>query len=254
MSTDYSHSIRNRLFLVLSCDELEYTITNNALDILVSGHAAATGSKMLEEVLTTVSPINEIFSSVSITWVSNPFLCYPSQFTDISDQRKLFVTSNKIRPSEKLLNGTLNTDISVTYSVEDPLLKVLKTRFPNLVYRHEIESLYKYIQSDIKPTGDYLVLDRNESHCLLIAKDSTDLRLLNKYDVKELNDVFYFIMLAIEQLNLDIEKLSLYWIDNANQTPNSEIKSLFENYIQTIEFVPTKSAISTAMTTSIACG
>lgn len=254
MSTEYSHSIRNRLFLVLSFDELEYTVTNNALEILLTGKTAVTDSTMLDQVLSTVSPVNEIFSSVGLTWVGSPFLCYPSMFTSTHDQRKLFAASYKLRSTDKLLNGTLNSDISVTYAVDNQLLTVVKKRFPNVVYRHEVESFFKYIQSDIKPSGSCLIVDRNESHTIIIVKDDTEYRLLNQYDTKEMNDVFYFTMLAIEQLDLDIEKLSLYWIDKPNLNPFSEVKSLFENYIKHIHSVRLPEAHSSAMTTSIACG
>jgi len=254
LSTDYSHSIRNRLFLVLGSDELEYSITNNALEKLLAGKTAVTDSAMLEQVLSTVSPINEIFSSVSLTWVGSHFLCYPSMFTNTSDQKKLYLTSYTLRPSDKLLNGSLNADISVAYAIDNTLLTVLKKRFPNLVYRHEIESLFKYVQSDVKPTGNYVVIDRNESHCLMIVKDADGIRLINQYDIKELNDVFYFVMLAIEQLDLDIEVLSLYWIDGAKLDRFEDIKSLFENYIKHIIEVELPEGISSAMTTSIACG
>jgi len=61
-------------------------------------------------------------------------------------------------------------------------------------------------------------------------------------------------MLAIEQLDLDIEVLSLYWIDGAKLDRFEDIKSLFENYIKHIIEVELPEGISSAMTTSIACG
>lgn len=209
---------------------------------------------MLEEVLQNTSPINEIFSNVSLTWVGSPFLCYPSQFTSTNDQRKLFITNHKLKSTDKLLNGSLNTDISVSYSVDYQLLEVAKKRFPNMVYRHEIESLFKYIQSDVKPTGSYLVLDQNESHSLMLVKVGDEYKLINQYDSKELADVFYFTMLAIEQLDLNIETLQLLWMNPGQPEIFDGVKSMFSNYIQHIISVDIPANSSTALTTSIACG
>ncbi|MFT5724879.1 MAG: hypothetical protein ACI9JN_002002 [Bacteroidia bacterium] len=253
MTSPYSHSIRNRLFLVLGCDELEFTVTDNALKTLLSGKSAVTDNQMLTSVLASTAPLAEIFSSVSLTWVGNPFLCYPTLFTDSKDQEKLFITSHKLRPQDKLLNGKLNTEISISYAVDQNMFTTIKDKYPNVVYQHEVEPFFSYIQTELKPSQTSLILSRTDQKLLLIALDAKALKLLNQYDVKDINDVFYFTMLAIERLELDIEHLELFWINSPDAQSFEEVKTLFANYIAKITDVPVSNSASTAMATTITC-
>lgn len=254
MSTDYSHSIRNRLFLVLSCDELEFAVTNNALAVLLSGSAAVTDQAMLADVLTNTTPLSEIYSSVSLTWSGNAFHSYPTVFTNTQDQRTLFVSNHKLRPSEKLLNGSINSDIALSYAVDNRFLELIKKKYPNLIYQHEVEPLFKYIQSEIKPDGSCIILDRNDYRTLLLIKVDQEIRLINQFDTKDYNDVFYYTMLAVEQLELDVENASLLLISNSNNAVFSEFQQLFKQYIKTIKSVDLSPELSTTLATSIACG
>ncbi|MFT5513600.1 MAG: hypothetical protein ACI8SE_002009 [Bacteroidia bacterium] len=254
MSTDYSHSIRNRLFLVLSRDELEFAVTDNTLNVLLTGSSAVTDMAMLEDVLSNTSPLSEIFSSVNLTWSGNTFHCYPTAFTNAQDQRTLFVANHKLRPSEKLLTGSLSADIALSYAVDPHFLNSIKKKYPNVVYQHEVEPLFEYVQSEIKPNNHGLILDSNASRSILLVKTDQQIRLVNQYDTKDINDVFYYVMLSIEQLELDIENATLFWISDTNNTPFSEIQQLFKQYVKNIIAVEMTPAISTTLATSIACG
>ena len=53
----------------------------------------------------------------------------------------------------------------------------------------------------------------------MIVKNGQQLKLINRYDTKDLDDVFYFVMLAVEQLELDIEQLTLHWVDASVDRP-----------------------------------
>jgi hypothetical protein len=253
LTTDYSHSIRNRLFLTLGGDELEYTVTDNALKSLTQGTVTVTDEKMLREVCANTTPLNEIFSSVNITWVGNAFLCYPSVFNKAEDQKTLFAASHNQRDSEQLLNGAVNPDIGISYAVYKALFDVIKEKYPNVVYQHEMESFFTYVQTEIKPSSVAIVLARNETKTMIVVKDASGFRLLNQYDTKDLQDVFYFTMLAIEQLELDVQESSLYWLTSKSQNEFQEANNLFENYIQNIVEVSVSNETSTAMALAIAC-
>ncbi len=253
MTTEYSHSIRNRLFIVLSGDDLEYVVTNNDRQVVTFGKAAVTDKAMLADVLANTPPLSEIFSTVDLIWSHTSFVTYPQAFTSSNDQRDLYKVSHKLRASDRLETGTLNADIALTYAATYDLLQLVKSKFPNVTYHHEIESLFKYTHAELKASGESIVICCDTTQTLMIVKNGQQLKLINRYDTKDLDDVFYFVMLAVEQLELDIEHLTLNWVDASDDKSYNGIADMFASYIKKISKIDLHPSISSALSTAITC-
>ena len=253
MTTEYSHSIRNRLFIVLSGDELEYVVTTNDRQVVTSGKVAVTDKAMLTDVLANTPPLSEIYSSVDLIWSHTSFVTYQQAFTSTNDQRDLYKINHKVHASDRLETGSLNADIAVTYAVTYDLLQLIKSKFPNVTYHHEIESLFKYVHTEIKTTGESIAICCDSSQTLMIVKNGQQLKLINRYDTKDLDDIFYYVMLAVEQLELDIEQLTLHWVDASVDNLNNGIPNMFTPYIKYVTKIDLHPNISSALSTAITC-
>ncbi len=253
MTTIYSHSIRHKLFIALGFDELEYAITDNNFNKLSSGKYATTDFEMFESVLTNTKELNEIYNGTTVIFCGSNALCHPSTFINTAERKKLYSASYRLKSSETICKGSISDDITISYSADSKILDLVKQKFPNLVYQHDLEVFVKYILKEIKPSGTSISLSNMGEYTLMVVSDAQKLLLMNQFYTKDLQDVFYFTMLAIEQLDLDIEKLTLNWIQNDDFGKWEDVNLLFKDYIRTVQNVQVPQTYHSALTMAIAC-
>lgn len=249
----YSHSIRNRLFFVQRHDELEYAVTDHNRVLLSHGKLVFTDITMLESVLNNTGILNEIFSSVSLTYSNRPFVIHPSSITKKEDVEALYAINYKIKEDEQLVEGKIAPNILTAFSIDEASRKLIKQKYPTLTYHHESELFTSFIQSNITAPSKYLVLNNTSTETLIYIGLEKELLLLNRYATDSLNDVFYFVMLAIEQLGLDIETLSLFWLEGSNTSSFGEVETMYQDYVKHIHKKTVNPELSIAMGLTLQC-
>jgi hypothetical protein len=229
-------------------------ITDKNHHPVLNGNLAVPDVEILENTLSTNTNLDQIFAKVSVVFEGNNFTCSPAIFSTDNQRKKVFECSHKISKDERLAEGSLSQDIKVIYTVEEARLAAIKSKFPIVEYSHELELVYKYVQSEVVPSGVSLVLKQSNNNLLLLVLDGKNLLLANQYHTSNLDDVFYFTMLAVEQLELDIESTSLFWSDNPDFTPYQNLQSLFENYIGTIKLLENSNTFDALQNMHVKCG
>ncbi|MBO6515932.1 MAG: DUF3822 family protein [Bacteroidia bacterium] len=237
MSTAYHHAISNRLFIALSADELSYVVTDKDLNSLVNGTLAVPDLDVLANVVETNQHLKQIFAQVRLVFQGNDFACAPVVFSQKAQRDMVFRANHKLGKEQQLVEGSLSKEVGVLYAVQQKRLELLKASYPSLVYNHEVELFYQFFQSEYKTQGPCLVLKQQRHDLLMLVLDDKTLQLANRYTVSNLEDVFYYTMLAVEQLEIDIEETRLYWLKNTSFSDFQQVAALFENYIQHLEEV-----------------
>ncbi len=254
VTTSYHHSISNRLFLALSVDELSYVITDKNLEPVKNGVIAVPDVQFLQEALNSTPPLGQIFGAVTLVFLGNNFVCTPAIFSSEKHRKMLYTANHKLAPDERLMEGSLTPEIATIYAAESAKLEILKSKYPSLVYCHEIETIYQFIQTEIKPTGVNIVLKQRQNDLLVFVANGKNLLLVNQFDARNQEDIFYYTMLAVEQLELDIEHTTLFWSANEDFMSFDKTRSLFENYIKNIKLIDHLKGVDPIHHMSIKCG
>lgn len=209
---------------------------------------------MLETALSTDSFLNQIFAQVNLTLVGNDFMCVPPFLSGKDDKRKVFLTGHRLPVGYKLLEGSITKEVTILFSENRDRLDTLRKKYPGLVYAHESEVFYKYIQNHLNKVEDkyYIFTRQLGENTLMLVTRGKSLLLFNQFLTKDKQDLFYFTMLAIEQLELDIENTTFVWFETGASEGN-EIKELFENYIGRIDLIHIPDGIHSALYMGIQC-
>jgi Protein of unknown function (DUF3822) len=187
---------------------------------------------MLKTLLVDHAVLNQFFASVELVYGGSPFVSIPSQIIQTSDREQLFKLSHKLGPDDELIDGNLNRDVSLIYSAPKSISKILMAKYPNLQKIHELTSLFKWIQP-VPASGSSIYARLKDELLLLLVIKNGKLNLVNYYDAKTSDDVFYFVMSTMEQLELDPETTDLQWLIRGEAIDESTVKQ-FQNYISTV--------------------
>ena len=94
----------------------------------------------------------------------------------------------------------------------------------------DIELLYQRLNIYAAEEGVLVVYDN--SHITILVKNRGDLVLANRYQIDNLDECFYYVMLAIEQLNLTQETLKIDFVGAVNFFKKFSL--IMEGYVQRI--------------------
>lgn len=254
LATSYHHAISNRLFLSLSTDELSFVITDKNLTPLETGLLATPDDEVLANVLKSNTLLNQIFAHVSLTFQGNSFVCSPPIFSSNEQKEMVFKANHQLKKGEKLLEGSISNEISVLYAAEDSSFSILKNAYPSLSYSHELETALQYLTDEIQPVGAHILLKQTRSNLLLIASDGKNLLLANQFNSQNMEDVFYYTMLAVEQLEMDIEQTTLSWCSNTQFVASGDAVGLFEHYIKNVKVIDHPASLDSLQNMRLVCG
>lgn len=243
MSAGFTHSIRHRLFLTLDGDTLVYAIVSENQEVLETGNYAITDPSMLSDVLNNTPLFKEIYSSVVLLWSGVPFVLHPSSFTSNQERRTLFQASYPLKPLEQLKDVLISNEMGMSYRVDSHFLRILKDKYNSLTYHCDGEIFLKYVRANHKNDQHNIHVMPGNDNLLVIITKADKLELLNRYDAKSTEDLFYFVMLAIEQLDIDIENGSLHVHGDSATIDFASIDRLFKPYISLIKDERQKNSI-----------
>ena len=254
MEQPYLHAISNRLFLALYEDELHYVVTDKNLKYVAYGEVAIPDVEVLQQQLGTHPQLKEIFGQVDLVVCNTGILPIPPVVNSIEDKQLVYSASHTLAKSHELISGRFNQDIALLYSVQGDFLSVLKEKFPSIQYNSDIEVMAQFTAQFKQREGIQLVCLIQGEELLMHITEGKDMLLANRFPCKSHEDVFYFIMLAVEQLEIDNEQLWLVWCESPEAFMSyANCKSLFGHYIGHIESVPKAQSNATMLNMRIAC-
>lgn len=216
MST-YHNAVSDKLVLFLDSDTSIYQIysKDNQLKYQLNHHD---NSSFPEELSAA------IFSSTYLQLVNSKFTLCPLDEEKIDSFFQLnhgtgidFLTAQ---------NGTFKIGYEKPKSFD-----LLTQKLVNTIIATDIELLFEYTSK--KTQSHALYFYEHQGVLSLIAWKDDLFVLSNRYSIANADELFYFVMLVIEQLEIPIQKIYVECI--ASQDKYEEYKSLFKNYLPSFQ-------------------
>lgn len=132
-----------------------------------------------------------------------------------------------------LRRSSLGNQIEVLFP-DVPVDARLKKLLVQPKQQTDIQLLHEYKKGLSQSNSVYLTL--NQNYLIIRAYSAQKLILANRFAVESSDDIFYFVMFALEQLQLDLPKVHFEFI--GEDQAYEELKQLFQNYLPMLLHIP----------------
>lgn len=223
-----THSVTHKLVLELSGNSLNIVTINKELHIVSFSSHDIVDSESLDNIL---KELPEIYSEVSLLISNADFITIPESFLE-SDINKIFALSYNLNYDFVLNTDKTELGICIVYPIDISLVNLIKKKFTRINIQNESSIIIRKIFKEINLKKSIIFITINSEKLNLYVIKENILQLCNSYFVKSLDDVFYFVMLTIEQLHLQPDETELVIL---GEPPDRKaIFELFKNYIKEI--------------------
>ncbi len=190
----------------------------------------------LKKALSTHSKLNDTFSSVLVIYQNELSNLVPKSFFDADQLADYIKFNSKILKSDFLSFDELAINESVNVYV--PYMNInnfVFDIFGVFEYKHAstilIDTILQY-KNESNETAMYLNI--NSNHFELLALKDKKLYLYNSFEYATKEDVIYFLLFTIEQLNFNPEKVKLKLMGLIEK--DDELYAIIYNYVRFVEF------------------
>ena len=234
---DIAKSKQYHLSLRIGIDNFSFSILDTvtlSYNYLVVNYFTYISIKDTVEKITSIIKNNNLFqlnfSSSSLIYSGFPNTLLPKELENLTNEKKL-LEFNDDKCYEKIYFDNID-NIKIIYSIPETVDNITKTFFPTCkIMSEEKIFLEKKIYADLS-TCVYINFNLN-SFSLTIFENK-ELKLQNSFNYKGAEDVLYYVLFCMEQLNLSAIKTPVVLFGNIDY--NDKIYELMFNYIKDISF------------------
>lgn len=152
-----------------------------------------------------------MYTRVEVCVRTPGFVLVPDAYSAL-DAEVLFGLNFSLHVTEILLRDPSTSTMEVVYSLNKETYNALREKFPRAIFRHEaailIDTLFRNPLSD----QTAVFVSAQPGSVLLLCSIKGKLQLCNAFPAKTEQEVFYFIMLVYEQLNLQPAETELVFL------------------------------------------
>lgn len=213
-----NHAISHRIYLLLQKNHLNCLITDKNKTPLLFETFEWLDEAGLSGIINSRSYFSEIYSSCRLILAESKFTLVPAQFHLYPEEYEPLLSSqHRIKSDEMIVDLELDDEKKVICSVYKDIYNPLSKAIPGCRTVH----MLFYLLNDKRFTGGagftvIAALQRGE--LFITVSKGRQLLLANCFDVKNEEELKYFVMAAVEQLQLDLHNTTLF-------CPPSEITS-----------------------------
>lgn len=171
---------------------------------------------------------SSIFASTTVVQCNTAFTLCPND-TSIDDHSHYFqlTTGSTVQPHA----AVLDKDYTILFKTDENEWNALLVE-PQ--YLADVDLLHRY-KAGLSMTNA-VYFSKLQDQLLIRVYSAQNLLLANRFHIDSKDDIFYFIMLAVEQLSIDINKVHFELIGDAEQF--DELKKMFANYLPMLLKMP----------------
>jgi hypothetical protein len=211
--TNYHNAISDKLI-----------VSNANSGVIVQIYSRDNQLKMIEHTSDLAILDNLIFNETHYVAVGHDFSLVPSSVEDADSVYRLqFGTDSHVKSDQV-------DDIKVIYSDNQEWAGKLV----NSIDHTDIQLFIQYALA--KKKNNALYFYQLEQKLRLVCIKDGKLQLANSYTIENNDDLFYFIMLVVEQLEMEAE--SLYIETVCTKGKHEDYLVLFKNYLPSINLSP----------------
>ncbi len=178
-----------------------------------------------------LAELPEIYSDITLLVSKKDFITIPENFYEV-DISELFKLSYNLADEDTIGLDKSDYGIGIGYALNTDIANLITTKFPRVKIRHEANVVLKKLFKEVNFKQPRILISINKDTLILIAITDGNLVLCNSYKAKTNDDIFYFVMLAVEQLNFIPAETELVIL--GEPPSRTEIFELFKNYIREI--------------------
>ena len=138
-------------------------------------------------------------------------------------------------------NG-LNASARIIFYLPKDLEEFITLNFSSPELIHPVQLVTQQIQQTNKKNK--VVLLYHKKSCILVAVRNNQIILANGFNTGHVNDLVYYVLNTITQLNLNLKETDFYLSDALNK--NEELEQLFYPYFQEPSYLPPARSIENA--------
>lgn len=235
METGHHPSISDKLFLELNRSNFSYLVTNKDLLPARSGEHEMVDIELLEQILKSNPIFEQIYSSVTLNIRGADFVLVPQDLSSDANRRDLFLMNYELDQFSDLRSGFIGNTIEIVYRIPTDLVQLLRNRFKNLEVKHELESLSKcWFGTVVNTMSHDIYASISQGKLLIAVRSKGKMVFANIFDITNSDDVFYYCMLTVEQLELDIERINIFWMIEDDRFELESLQKQFKNYVNAV--------------------
>ncbi len=237
-------SIIKDLSIQVSLSGLSFCIlnrTSNIVEFLVNKSFDKNANpyealEQLKKALGTHPELSSSFSSVVIIYQNELSNLVPKSFFDENQLADYLKFSSKILKSDFISHDEVAVNEAVNVYV--PYMNInnfIFDTFGVFEYKHASTILIDTIlQEKREHEGTVMYLNFNANHFELIAIKDKKLHLYNSFEYTTKEDVIYFLLFTIEQLNFDPETVKLKLMGLIEK--DDDVYAMIYNYVRFVDF------------------
>jgi hypothetical protein len=198
-----------------------------------------TPEELLSEIETVISEteaLQQKFSDVTVIFTNKIYTVIPFSLFEESKVSEYLKFNSKILPSDFIAHDIIdNYDIAVVYVPYVNINNYFFDRFGSFQYYHGTSLFLKNVLDSERHSiipKIYLHVQREQFDCIVVKNG--DLQLCNTYSYKTPEDLVYYVLFCLEQLNLNPDTISLLLCGDIEEN-DANYKLLF-TYVRNISF------------------
>ncbi|NOR76338.1 MAG: DUF3822 family protein [Draconibacterium sp.] len=225
----FSFSIHSQQQNILALKSTQLKISNTVLI-----------SRRFNDWLESEELIKRPFKKIRVFVFSNKFTLIPEKYyLDTLKQKVaslLFEENSELEIAENVISK-LSTRL--IFALPTGLNNVIAEQIGECEIVHPIKTILNSLPKTFKENGLVLLFDVKDFYIVLFRKDKV--LLINNFKMTHVNDVVYYILTTLKQLEIPTSKTSLHITDSINKLPEIEnsLKTYF-NEIEKLELIPFK--------------
>ncbi|MFM9944654.1 MAG: DUF3822 family protein [Bacteroidia bacterium] len=223
-----THSVSHNLILELNGND--FTIATVKKDGLVVNlkFYPLVDQAIMEGVLVELP---EIYSDVTLLIRKKDFITLPESFftSNISEIYKL---NYIISEGDRVWLDKLDNGLGIAYAIDVAIADVTAAKFPRIKIIHEATVILKKLFKEVNFKEPKIIISINTGSLIIYAIKDGKLLICNSFQAKSNDDIFYFVMLTVEQLHFLPAETELVILGEPPM--RAEIFELFKNYIKEI--------------------
>jgi len=195
-------------------------------------------AKELGNLLDQLDIIKRRFSRVNILFEGSKSTLVPQPLFDENALKDYFKFSHKLNYDEEVRFDKLsNLQAYNVYALPKPIHELIKARFINYNIQHSLSSLIEGLLVKFKnqEISDRIFVNVRPSYIDILFFQNSKLLFCNTFKYKTSEDFAYFLLNAIEQLQLNPETIDLFLMGEIDKS--SQTYELLYKYIRSIEFM-----------------
>ncbi len=190
----------------------------------------------LEQIFDSEEVLKMDFMNIKAIFVNDLSTLVPASLFDENNLADYLKFNSKILKSDYIAYDHLSVNDS--YNVYVPYVNItnfLFEKFGDFSYTHFSTILLEHVLKKEKNTMEPKVyVHVGRSHFEIIAMDHQGLILYNSYDYHSKEDFIYYILFALEQLDLNPEKVQLYVIGKIKK--DDYLYQMVFKYVRYVDF------------------